>query len=85
MEMITSVLTMVGRTKAVANGALAWALTNSVTTRINKYHYGCKVFRFYSASDPDMIGRPVHHHMTGRDVVRGCWSTVIAQVSLLTT
>jgi hypothetical protein len=73
----------IGRTKAVANGALAWALNNSVTTRINKYHYGCEVNAWYSPQDPTMVGRTVHVHVSGRKVVHGAWSNIIAQVTLV--
>jgi hypothetical protein len=70
------------RTKAVANGALAWYLDNNVAARINKYHYGCKIRLRYTPNNPNFAGREVHTSIyTGEKVVHGGWSTIISQVA----
>jgi hypothetical protein len=72
------------RTKAVANGALAWYLDNSVTARVNKYHYGCEIFLDYTPDNPNLAGRTVYMHHTGKEIVYGGWSTIISQVASCT-
>jgi hypothetical protein len=68
------------RSKAVANGALAWFLDNSVTTRVNKYHYGVSIGIPYVAHDPEMEARPRYMSPSGEWRVNGAWSSVVKKV-----
>jgi hypothetical protein len=71
---------LVRRTKAVANGALAWSLSNVVKARVNKYHYGTTVRVLYDETGEGHAGRSIHRGYDGLDYVNYGWSSLISQV-----
>jgi hypothetical protein len=73
----------VRRTKAVANGALAWYLDHSVTARINKYHYGVQVRIRDNPFNPDFDGRRTMIGNDGTYWALGAWSPIVNQVDNL--
>jgi hypothetical protein len=81
-EVTPSTHTFLPSTKAVANGALAWYLDNSVSARINKYHYGTEISTPWISSDPEINSRPRITDASGELVVTGAWSSIVAQVNL---
>jgi hypothetical protein len=74
---------LVRRTKAVANGALAWYLDHSVTARVNKYHYGVQVRIRDDPFDPALNGRQATIGNDGTYWALGAWSPIVNQVDNL--
>jgi hypothetical protein len=68
------------RTKAVANGALAWYFDGSVAARVSKYHYGINVSAPFQDNTSDHIGRVSWMGRDGTKYVRGRWGLIVAQV-----
>ncbi|KAK6977910.1 hypothetical protein R3P38DRAFT_3120844 [Favolaschia claudopus] len=66
-------------TKAVANGALAWHLDSSVSSRIAKYHYGISVRVAVDEGDPEHrnAGRTRFTGLDGVHYVHGVWSGIV--------
>jgi hypothetical protein len=72
---------MAGSAKAVADGAAAWYIRRSVTSRATRFAYGAVVRALYNISDWRHRGRIVYKDCDG-DRVHGVWSATVAKVSL---
>jgi glutamate mutase epsilon subunit len=69
------------RTKAVANGALAWYVDNPVSARVAKFHYGVEVSIPFDPSHPDMVCRLPFRNNQGELRVENAWHPIVAKVS----
>jgi hypothetical protein len=68
------------RTKAVANGALAWFVDNPVSARVCKYHYGIEVATPFDPNASEMKGRDVFKSKEGELRVDNAWHCIVAKV-----
>jgi hypothetical protein len=68
------------RTKAVANGALAWYVDNPISARVSKFHYGVEVNVPYNPRLPDMAGRVPFRNKQGELRVENAWHGIVAKV-----
>ncbi|EPQ53305.1 hypothetical protein GLOTRDRAFT_140147 [Gloeophyllum trabeum ATCC 11539] len=64
-------------TKAVANGALAWHIDDSVSARVSKCHYGIQIRISYDPSCEESRQRPREIGLDGRERVLGAWSCIL--------
>ncbi|TFK51568.1 hypothetical protein OE88DRAFT_1801563 [Heliocybe sulcata] len=64
-------------TKAVANGALAWHVDDSVAARVSKYHYGIEVHIAYDRTCKESQGRSTFRCRAGDERVHGAWSCIL--------
>jgi hypothetical protein len=71
---------MAGSAKAVADGAAAWYIQRSVTSRTTRFAYGVHIKPPYDASNQKHRGRTVHKNFNG-DNVHGVWGEIVAKVS----
>jgi hypothetical protein len=71
------------RTKAVANGALAWHVDNSVTARVNRCHYGISLSGPYDPMDKEHEGRSTRKDRYGSLIVSDMWNSILPKVSIL--
>jgi len=63
--------------KAVANGALAWHIDDTVSSRVSKFHYGLRSSEVFDAKNKEHQG---HHTYKGEDGclwVAGAWSGIV--------
>jgi hypothetical protein len=70
---------MAGSAKAVADGAAAWYIRRSVTSRATRFAYGPSLATLYSTSDPRHRNRTIHKDCDG-DAVHGVWGEFVAKV-----
>ncbi|KII84793.1 hypothetical protein PLICRDRAFT_701534 [Plicaturopsis crispa FD-325 SS-3] len=63
--------------KAVANGALAWHIDNTVSTRYTKCHYGIRIREPYRKDDPEHRGRVPFTGADGVEYVSPCWNGIV--------
>jgi hypothetical protein len=68
------------RTKAVANGALAWYVDNPMLSRISKFHYGAEVNIPFDPTIPEMKHRIAFRNKQGEMRVENAWSGIVAKV-----
>ena len=66
--------------KAVANGALAWHIDNTVSSRVSRFHYGTMIRVPYDKDDKDHEGRISFKDLDGEEYVSGAWSRIVAKV-----
>jgi hypothetical protein len=69
------------RTKAVANGALAWYVDNPVSARVSKLHYGVEVTIPFDPSLAEMKTRTAFRNKQGELRVEDAWSGIVAKVT----
>jgi hypothetical protein len=67
--------------KAVADGAVAWYIRQSVKGRAARFAYGISIRVPYDRNSSKHEGRQVHQDNVG-DYVLGVWSAIVAKVSL---
>jgi hypothetical protein len=71
---------MAGSAKAVADGAAAWYIRRSVTSRATRFAYGIDCRKTYNDSDQRHHGRTIHKACDG-DKVYWVWTEIAAKVS----
>lgn len=68
--------------KAVANGALAWHIDATVSSRVSKFHYGIMIGTPFDEKNKEHQGRPVYYHLSnGVAHVSDMWSSIVEKVS----
>jgi hypothetical protein len=72
---------MASSAKAVADGAAAWYIRRSVTSRATRFAYGIHMKHPYNKDDWRHRGRTVRKDCDG-DNVHGVWGQTVARVSL---
>ncbi|KDQ57914.1 hypothetical protein JAAARDRAFT_155555 [Jaapia argillacea MUCL 33604] len=68
-------------TKAVANGALAWFVDNSIRVRVSKYEYGTPVNIPYDKNCKDSQNRPTVVEPDGTVSVSKAWNVILPKNS----
>ncbi|KIJ67227.1 hypothetical protein HYDPIDRAFT_25699 [Hydnomerulius pinastri MD-312] len=63
--------------KAVANGALAWHIDDTVSSRVAKCHYGTLISIPLEHGKPDFEGRPTYISLSGETKVEGAWDPIV--------
>ncbi|EGO23005.1 hypothetical protein SERLADRAFT_471616 [Serpula lacrymans var. lacrymans S7.9] len=63
--------------KAVANGALAWHIDDTVSCRVSKYHYGTEVHLPYDKEDKEAVDRTSYTDCKGQLRVCDGWSCIV--------
>jgi hypothetical protein len=66
--------------KAVANGALAWHIDNTVSSRVSRFHYGTRIRVPYDKDDKDHKGRMPFKSLNREEYVSDAWSRIVAKV-----
>lgn len=67
--------------KAVANGALAWYIDDTVSSRVSKYFFGTNASVRYDPNNPEHVERGPFLNNDGIAVVLNGWYTVVPKVS----
>lgn len=70
------------RVKAVANGALAWHIDTTVSSRVSKYHYGTRVQIPYQKDNKEFQRRNPYVDLDGVEYVNGAWSGIVEKVGI---
>jgi len=65
--------------KAVADGAISYYIDHYVTVRVARFTYGAVCFVEYDKTDPQHLIRPVFTRLSGKRVVRGCFSVILSK------
>lgn len=68
------------RSKAVANGALAWHVDSSVGARVSKYFYGTNCSIGYDSDNKDHKERTPYIDEDGEQLVQWAWSGILVKV-----
>ncbi|KZT20036.1 hypothetical protein NEOLEDRAFT_1182864 [Neolentinus lepideus HHB14362 ss-1] len=64
-------------TKAVANGAIAWHVDDSISARVSKYHYGVNILIPYDPACAESKKRSTYMGRTGNVLVPQAWSCIL--------
>lgn len=72
-------LTNDSSSKAVADGAIIWSTTSSVTGRAPRSSFGIETSMRYNSANPDHQGREIITCPSGNEKVSGIWSQIAAK------
>lgn len=67
----------------MAEGAVLWQISQAVFARTVRANYGVSTLRDYDPLNLAHHGRSILREPDGREMVSGCWATVIPKVSSL--
>ncbi|KAF8606716.1 hypothetical protein BDV93DRAFT_553197 [Ceratobasidium sp. AG-I] len=69
--------------KAVADGAVIWSTTSSVTSRASRFSYGIETSIRYDSRSSEHRGRRTYVCASGQRQVSGCWGQIVEKGAIL--